>query len=668
MGVRARRRLARTASALAVGLAGGALALHVLDGGSMNPYWVPQVVNGVLFGCLGAYIAVRRPGERLGWILVAAGLGYSVTAFSAQYALPVDAPAYQRPLSSVIVWLGSWTWAVSLGLTTNVALLVFPDGRLPSRRWWPAALLSATGTTMMVTALAVGAWGVGPEKPEPDGELLARYLPIGSRLVVVGSVVAALSLVVRYARASGRERGQVRAVTIAGIGLATGTALSWTTTSVEPVDQLAGPLAVGAIAFALIRHRLYGIDVVLNRMLVYAGLSLGVAATYGGTVAVLGMVGARSELVPPVVASVAVALVFAPLRDHLQGAVNRLFYGDRRDPLAAIERLGQRLEEALAPDAALEAVVAAVAEALRVPAVALQMRSGEGFTELASVGESQSRSSPGEIVSLVYRGEFIGRLLIWPRPSSQALPRPDRRLVEGLAHQIAAMAHAARLAGELQRSRERLVSAREEERRRIRRDLHDGLGSRLSGVVLGLQASRNLLARDTERVGHLLEDLCTETQEAIADVRRLVYQLRPPVLDELGLVAAIRQHAASVDGTRSGNGEALSVEVKAPEDLGALPAAVEVAVYWLAAEAITNVVRHAGASRCCVVLSGDASVKLEVVDDGRGLGRAWQSGVGFSSMRERVAELGGSLSIGPGESGCGTRVVAELPIAAAVAV
>ncbi|MDP8900526.1 MAG: GAF domain-containing sensor histidine kinase [Actinomycetota bacterium] len=656
------------AGALAVALVAASVALRLADGGSLNPYWRPQAVNGVLYGILGAYIAVRRPAQRLGWVLVVAGLGFALTAFSSHYALPVDSPPYERPLASIVLWLGSWTWAVSLGLTTNVALLIFPDGRLPSRRWWPAAFVSAAGTAVMAVALAVSAWGIGPDNPEPDGRVLARYQPLGSRLLLVGSVLAAVSLVVRYAHRSGHERTQIGAVTVAGIGVAVGTVASWTTNSVGSVEDLVGPLAVGAMAFALLRHRLYDIDVVVNRTLVYAGLSIGVAATYAATVALFAFVGTRSDLAPPLVASIAVALVFAPVRDRLQRGVNRLLYGDRHDPFAATERLGQRLEAAIAPEAALDAVVEAVGEALRVPAVTLETPAGDGFAELAGYAPTGAIPGRPDVVRLLYQGELVGRLVVWPRGPGQALSRADRRVVEGLAHQIAVVVHAARVSAELRRSRERLVNAREEERRRIRRDLHDGLGARLSGVVLGLQASRNLLSRDTERVSRLLAELCADTQQAIADVRRLVYDLRPPALDELGLVPAIREHAATLDGAGAGPADTeLSVHVDAPDDLGPLPAAVEVAVYWIAVEALTNVVRHADARTCLVRISRTPSVELEVSDDGRGLPPAWRAGVGLSSMRERAGELGGSLSIGPGLSDRGTRVVARVPAAQTVA-
>ncbi|HVM14230.1 MAG TPA: histidine kinase, partial [Egibacteraceae bacterium] len=629
--------IARAGGGLAVALAAAAVALRLGDGGSLNPYWRSHAVNAVLYGVLGAYIAARRPAQRLGWILVGAGVGFGLTAFSAHYTLPVDGPPFERPLASIVLWMGSWTWAVSLGLTTNVALLIFPDGRLPSRRWLPAAVVSAVGTAVMAGALAVSTWGIGPDNPEPDGRLLARYQPLGSRLLLVGSVLAAVSLVVRYGRSTGHERAQIGALTVAGVGVAAGTVASWTTQSGGLAEGLVGLLAVGAMAFALLRHRLYDIDVVVNRTLVYAGLSAGVAATYAGTVGLLALVGTRFELAPPLVASIAVALVFAPVRDRLQRVVNHLLYGDRHDPFAATERLGQRLEAAIAPEAALEAVVEAVTEALRVPAVTLETPGGDGFVALAGRGPTGATPGPPEVVRLVYQGELVGRLLVWPRTPGQGLSSGDRRLVEGLGHQIAAVVHSTRVSAELQRSRERLVNAREEERRRIRRDLHDGLGARLSGVVLGLQASRNLLTRDTDRVSGLLAELCADTQQAIADVRRLVYDLRPPALDELGLVPAIRQHAATLDGAGAGPADAgLSVRVEAPDDLGPLPAAVEVAVYWIAVEALTNVVRHADARTCCVRISRAPEVELEVSDDGRGLPRAWRAGVGLSSMRERV--------------------------------
>jgi signal transduction histidine kinase len=213
-----------------------------------------------------------------------------------------------------------------------------------------------------------------------------------------------------------------------------------------------------------------------------------------------------------------------------------------------------------------------------------------------------------------------------------------------------------RLTADLQRSRERLVTAREEERRRLRRDLHDGLGPALASLTLKLDAARNLLARDPAATGALLLELKTQTQTAIADIRRLVYDLRPPALDELGLISAIREHAA-----RDVSATGLHVSVEAPDHLPPLPAAVEVAAYRIALEAMTNVVRHAHARQCVIRLSLADALQLEIMDDGLGLAAGRPAGVGLHSMRERAAELGGTCVIGPGPGG-GTRVVARLPL------
>jgi signal transduction histidine kinase len=209
----------------------------------------------------------------------------------------------------------------------------------------------------------------------------------------------------------------------------------------------------------------------------------------------------------------------------------------------------------------------------------------------------------------------------------------------------------------VQRSREQIVSAREEERRRLRRDLHDGLGPVLTGITFRADAAGNLLSTDPDRAAMLLRELRTSATEAIDDVRRLVYALRPPALDELGLVGALRRHVDQYDSERP------VVAVHAPESLPPLPAAVEVAAYRIALEALTNAVRHAGANRVEVHLSYSRTpacgLLLEVTDDGPGDG-SWIAGVGLGSMRERIAELGGTVSAGP--AGGGGRVSARLPL------
>jgi signal transduction histidine kinase len=246
-------------------------------------------------------------------------------------------------------------------------------------------------------------------------------------------------------------------------------------------------------------------------------------------------------------------------------------------------------------------------------------------------------------------------MILAPRTPGEGFSASDRRLLEDLARQAGVAAHASRLTADLQRSRERLVTAREEERRRLRRDLHDGLGPQLAAQTLKVGSARSLYGRDPAAADALLSDLEANMEAAISDIRRLVYNLRPPALDELGLDGAIRASAAQY----ATNG--LKISVDAPKVLPSLPAAVEVAAYRIAQEALTNVVRHAQASESIVRLRLDGELELEITDDGVGLAENRGTGVGLSSMRERAVELGGTCVVEQSVPQ-GTRVVARLPL------
>jgi signal transduction histidine kinase len=256
---------------------------------------------------------------------------------------------------------------------------------------------------------------------------------------------------------------------------------------------------------------------------------------------------------------------------------------------------------------------------------------------------------------LSYQGTEIGALHVAPR-AGEELGAQDRRLLHDLARQAGVAVHAVQLTADLQRSRERIVTAREEERRRLRRDLHDGLGPRLAGLTLRIETARDQLAHDPG-ADELLGDLSRRMEEAVTDIRRLVYGLRPPALDDFGLAGAIRQTAASYDTS------GLAFDVDVPEHLPPLPAAAEVAAFRIVQEAITNVVRHAAARSAGIALRVDDTagmLTIVVEDDGRGLAQAPRSGVGLQSMRERAEELGGTLAI-ESRPGGGTIVRAELP-------
>jgi signal transduction histidine kinase len=304
-------------------------------------------------------------------------------------------------------------------------------------------------------------------------------------------------------------------------------------------------------------------------------------------------------------------------------------------------------------------VAEAVARSLALPYVAIEVRSPDGTTRTVAWGRRH-----GEPVglALTHRGEAIGRLLVMPRKVGGRLSERDRRLLEDLAHPVALTVSAIELSAGLQRAREQLVTAREEERRRLRRDLHDGLGPTLAGIVMQLDAASNLLRRDPDAVEPVLEGLRTAAQDAVGDIRRLVYELRPPALDELGLIGAIREWTDRLFQSTDEQGLRLSFD--APPELPRLPAAVEVAALRIVQEALANVAHHSRARSCRIGLSAGHELTIDIDDDGRGLLGSDRPGVGLSSMRERASELGGSCTVTSPHGG-GTRVHAILPLSGA---
>ncbi len=417
-----------------------------------------------------------------------------------------------------------------------------------------------------------------------------------------------------------------------------------------------------AAAIAILRYRLYDIDLIINRTLVYSALMAGVAGLYGLVVGALGAVfQARGNWFVSLVATGMAAILVQPMRDWLQRLVNHVMYGERDDPYAVLAGLSRRLEGSLSPEATLPAVVETVAAALKLPYVAIALKQEGDFKIEASYGLAGEK--PVQL-PLIYQGEMVGQLRLSTRAPNELFTPGEERLLRDIARPIGVTAHTViltrdlrRLAEDLQRSREALVLGREEERRRLRRDLHDDLGPQLASLKLNLDVARNLVRRDPEAAETLLLDLRSQSQAAIADIRRLVFDLRPPALDELGLIGAVREYVRQISSQGS-----LQIGLDSPEGLPPLPAAVEVAAYRIIREALTNFVRHSqGRNGRVKIRANGRYLQVEVQDDGLGLPEAIRPGVGLNSMRERAVELGGACTIEALPQG-GTRVFARLPL------
>ena len=421
------------------------------------------------------------------------------------------------------------------------------------------------------------------------------------------------------------------------------------------------PLSFG---ISLLRYRLWDIDIIISRTLVYGLLTSCIVGLYALVVGTLSsLLQVQGNFLVSLLGAGLVAVLLHPLRERLQHAVNRLLYGQRDEPYKVISHLGNRLEATLAPDRILPTIVETTAHTLKLPYVAVTLQQHEELVLAAATGTS---SSDLLRLPLHYQTEQLGELQLAPRAPGEALNPADWRLLEDLARQVGMAVYAMRvtnelqrLAHELQQSRTQLVTAREEERRRLHRDLHDGLGSVLSSLNLRAGAIRALLRRDVPTAQKLLEEQQSAIRTAIADIRRLVYALRPPALDELGLVGALREqaeHYTTLLGAR------LHVTIEAPDDLPPLPAAIEVAAYRIVQEALVNVERHAQARSCSIrLISMERVLHLDIIDDGVGVPTEPRLGVGLQSMCERAAELSGKCQIYPGREG-GTQVTVSLPL------
>jgi signal transduction histidine kinase len=646
----------------------------------------------LVFPAVGAIIASRLPTNPIGWIFCGVGLLYTMQRFTqayADYALLVN---FAFPGGEYMAWFSRLVDVTGLVLAGVFVMLLFPDGSLPSRRWRIVAWTAVCG--VVLTALYAAFYpddvGTAAHVQNPFGwvgviggalttyDFLNASGLIGETLLLTSSLAAICSVALRLHRAWGDERQQLKWFFYAAVPAALCFSIVLLSFVVVDYTQLLfgtplipfwlnyfdSILYVAAFALlvvpiftyiAIVRHHLYDIDVVINRTLVYGALSACVVGIYVLAVVALGaLFQAQGNLPVSLLATALVAVLFQPLRSRLQRGVNRLMYGERDDPYAVISRLGRRLEATLAPEVVLPTLVETIAQALKLPYAAILLNEGEGFRTAATYG---SPLGEPETLPLVYQREEIGRLVLSPRAPGETFSDADRSLLEDLARQAEVAVHAVTLTTDLQHSRERLVATREEERRRLRRDLHDSLGAQLAGLNVQAGALRRLIPTDPDAADELVVELRDELHSAIADIRRLAYDLRPPALDDLGLAEALRRLAERYGS----EAEQLSVLVEVPQDLPDLPAAVEVAVYRITQEALTNVSRHARARTCVVRLAMDEDVALEIVDDGIGIPAQRSAGVGLSSMHERASELGGSCVVQSVPNG-GTQVLVRLPL------
>ncbi|MEU6412244.1 sensor histidine kinase [Microbispora sp. NPDC046933] len=664
------RRLGAAATVLAalcVVAAAAAIWIEIATGPVLRPEpldwpaWSSSV-PGVALAVAGGVLAARLPAHPMTWLLIGGGVVSCLNGLAGGYAvLSLTQHAGALPLTAVAVYAGARLGPL-LNLLPLLVLLFFPDGRLPSPRWRWAASLSLGATGLAVLVFLTVPWraqspgepwrGPGldlPLPPVPDAFWRAA-MALTPAALVLSLLVSLAAFVRRFRGSSGARRAQLRWMLLAAL---LNGVLIFVPAVVEGVPQdLAFVVSLVAIAAAVLvavgRYRLYDVDPVLGWTLLYGGLAVAVVVIDVPVFVGLGAV--IDEPVAAVLAAAAVAVVYAPLRERVRRWVDRVLAG-RAEPYDVVSALARRLEESVSPEDLLLTVARAVSTALRSPYVRVELDRADGRTLVVEHG---ARRDDVLVLPFAYRAAPIGRLVLVPRAGAP-LADADQRLLADVVRQAAAAVRATALAEELQHSRERLVTGIEEERRRLRRDLHDGLGPTLAAAALKVEAAGNLVARDLGAAREALHEVRADLSSVLGDVRRLVHNLRPPALDQFGLAGALRQEA-----TRFREG-GLTVRVEAAGDLAGLPAATEVAAYRIVCEALVNVARHADAGTCEVRLTATGSeLEVEVLDDGSGVRPGALVGVGLIGMRERAEELGGRCVVTP-RAGGGTRVHAVLP-------
>jgi signal transduction histidine kinase len=654
---------------LALGAAAPASVAHEL-GLHLDPL---DVVTALVLAVAGAILLAGSPRSVLGWVLGAGGVVWAFDTACGAWAAFAAASTPMLPGAAFALWFTNRIGGVLL-LPFPLVLGLYPDGRLPEGRWRRPVAAGLAATAALPVMLALVPSSVANDRYGTGSALLRELAfdpltlplpdPVARALLLVtvpcaaaGIVVVAASVIARWRRARGIERQRlgwlVWAALVDVLVIAAGLVVP--ALGGIPGLAVAAVVTAAAVVVGVRTPRLVDIDALLGGTLVYAALGALVVALDAAVVAVAGAtLGDRiTERGAVLAVLLAAALIYLPLRAWLWRGVRRLVLGERDRPYQVLSALAARLETATGPREALLEVAGAVASAFRVPYVAVEVDAGGELI----VAEHGTPVGEPQTLPISYGGTVVGRLRL-PRTGLRArLSDRDERLLGDVVRQAAVAARTAQLAAQLQASREALVVAREEERRRIRRDLHDGLGPALGAVVLRIDTARNLARRNPADADGVLQAARSDVAAALADVRRLVHDLRPPALDDVGLVGALRQQAERL---RTPD---LEVSVEA-DDLGNLPAAVEVAAYRIVSEAMLNTQRHASASSCRVLLRRNgAALLVDVEDDGVGIDADQPSGVGLLSVRERAAELGGTCEITCPDSG-GTVVRARLPLAA----
>ena len=670
-----------------------------------RPYGFPGAIAifGVTAAVLGAMIVSRQPRNGVGWVLLATSFCLATSATAQVYTIRgyFVAPG-SLPAVWLAAWLGSWLWAPGVALLTNFLPLLFPDSRLPG---WPArilASLSAIVTIGLTVVVAIFTFpGTGPVQVGADAQITGAH-SLGSfevfgaaySAIPVLALAAMVLLIRRLRRSSGAERQQYKwfayacAVVVAGIAVsAVGNIFAPPSTgSVEPQDPLGQATAAIFVAsilaipigagIAVLRYRLYDIDIVINRTLVYGALAITITATYVAIVVGLGSLAGsagQNNVLLSIIATAVVAVAFQPLRERLQRLANRIVYGRRATPYEVLTAFSEGVAETYAGEDVLARMARLLADATAAESAVVWIKLGDQLRPAAASPEGSEPDQAHEVVGdllpglgdvasvpVRHQGELLGALTVAKRRSEPLTPVESKLLEDlglqaGLVLRNAGLAESLKLRLEdLRASRQRLVAAQDEERRRLERNLHDGAQQHLVALKVKLGLAKSLAGKDPAKTTEMLTQLESDADDALDTLRDLARGIYPPLLADKGLAAALEAQARKAT---------LPVEVQS-EGVGRYAQDVEAAVYFCVLEGLQNVQKYARAGAAIVRLGGvDGRLEFSVEDDGAGFDLATTpQGSGLQNMADRLDALGGTVRV-DSTPGKGTRLGGELPAA-----
>jgi signal transduction histidine kinase len=636
------------------------------------------LVAVVPFTLVGALIASRFPKNPIGWIFCAVGALQGLESASYQYALrAVILEPGTLPLGGFAAWVAFWAWMPSLGLLTTFLFLLFPNGRPASSRWRWVGWTAGIGLGLIVLGAGVGGALAPPrvlmsETPVGFSPVAEATVMVGFFVVLVASVAAVSSLVVRFRRSSGDERQQLKWMAFAA-SFALIAILVQFFPAVLPeafgllmaVGLLAVPVASGV---AILKYRLYDIDLVINKTLVYGALAVFVTLVYIGIVVGIGaLIGSRGNLFLSILATAVIALAFHPVRQWAGRLANRVVYGKRATPYEVLSHFSQRMGGRYSADEVLPEMARTLGEGAGASRTEVWLRVGGELRREASWPSPEAEGPaamplatgalptiPGASTTfpVEHRGELLGALAI-SMPRGETVTPATEKLVGDVASQAGLVLRNVRLIEELRASRQRLVAAQDQERRRLERNIHDGAQQQLVALSVKLRLAENLARKDTDKAAELMAQVRAETQEALEDLRDLARGIYPPLLADKGLAAALESQARKA---------VIPVSVD-PDGVGRYPQEAEAAAYFCVLEALQNISKYAGASTAVVRLAEeDGQLVFTVSDDGRGFDPdATPRGSGLQNMADRIDALGGRFEIvsRPNE---GTTVTGTIPV------